>query len=99
MSMAHLVAAGAPELPEGYFYRVRTTNIKSLKVEIRRARSVGSELLADTYVIHESHPTAEAAIVRACQLTYERWQERDEVAAKYRAMTAFIGDHDPRGGA
>ena len=97
MSMAQLIAAGAPELPEGYFYRVRNTAIKSLKVEIRRARAVGSELLADTYVIHENYPTAEAAIVRACQMAYEHWQERDEVAAKYRATTAFVGDHDPQG--
>jgi hypothetical protein len=97
MSMAQLIAAGAPELPEGYFYRVRGTAIKSLKVELRRARAVGSKLLASTYVLHEHHPTAESAIVGACQMAYDHWQERDEVAAKYRATTAFLGDHDPRG--
>ncbi|MGP3750868.1 hypothetical protein [Streptomyces sp. IBSNAI001] len=99
MSMADLVAAGAPELPEGYFYRVRETSISNLKVEIRRQKGRWrSALVDDYYVLHSLEESAEESIVRACTKAFERWQGDAAERAAYRATTAFIGDHDPRGG-
>ncbi|WP_143673785.1 hypothetical protein [Streptomyces sp. or20] len=99
MSMAELVAAGAPELPEGYFYRIRETSISNLMVEIRQQKGRWrSKLIADTYVIHKSDVPAEESIVRACERVFDEVQGADEERAAYRATTAFLGDHDPRGG-
>ncbi|MEV4037706.1 hypothetical protein [Streptomyces umbrinus] len=97
--MADLVAAGAPELPEGYFYRVRETSIDSLKVEIRQQRKrFGSRLIRETYVLHERYDTAPEAVVDACRRVHENWGLADAERAAYRAATAFLGDHDPKGG-
>lgn len=98
MSMAHLVAAGAPELPEGWFYRVRPTNIRSLKVEIREQRRFRSRLVADTWVLERPEESAEESIVKACARAFREWQEADAKRAAYLATTAYIGDHDPKGG-
>jgi hypothetical protein len=98
MSMAELVAAGAPELPAGYFYRVRHTTIKSLKVEIRRQRRFRSQLVVDFFVFHKSSVSAEAAVVEACRYAYQDWQAQSDVEERYEAVQAYVGDHDPRGG-
>lgn len=98
MSMAELVAAGAPELPEGYFYRMEDTRLVGLRVEIRRRRRFGSVAMREavSYVLHESDDDARTAVVSACTRAYERWQSAAGNAAKYRATTAYTGDHDPR---
>lgn len=99
MSMADLVAAGAPELPEGWFYRVRETSISNLKVEIRRQKGRWrSALVADAYVLHDPEESTEESIVRACTRAFQRWQGAEADRAAYRATTAYLGDHDPRGG-
>jgi hypothetical protein len=98
MSMAQLVAAGAPELPAGYFYRVHTTSIRALKVEIRKQRRLRSRLVADTWVLERLDETAEESVVKACTRAFKEWQAEDATRAAYLATTAFIGDHDPKGG-
>lgn len=98
MSMAQLVAAGAPELPEGYFYRVHTTSIRSLKVEIREQRRFRSRAVAGTWVLDKLEESAEESIVKACARAFKDWQEADAVRASYRAVSEYIGDHDPKGG-
>ncbi|MER6485717.1 hypothetical protein ABT264_19440 [Streptomyces virginiae] len=98
--MAELVAAGAPQLPPNYFYRITETGLTGLRVTIRRQRRFWSTEAPDaiSYVLHEHHDDAQSAVVAACRRAYERWQCAAEVAAKYRATTAFVGDHDPKGG-
>lgn len=99
MSMAELVAAGAPDLPEGYFYRIRETSISNLKVEIRQQKGRWrSKLIADTYVIHKPDVLAEESVVRACERVFETWQGAAAERAAYRSSLPFLGDHDPRGG-
>lgn len=98
MSMADLVEAGAPKLPEGWFYRVHTTNIRSLKVEIREQRRFRSRAVADTWVLERPEESAEESIVKACARAFKDWQEADAKRAAYRAVSAYIGDHDPKGG-
>ncbi|WP_157841218.1 hypothetical protein [Streptomyces sp. NTK 937] len=97
--MAELVAAGAPELPEGYFYRVRETSISNLRVEIRHQKGRWrSTFVEDAYVHHDPGESAEESIVGACTRVFERWQGAAAERAAYRATTKFLGDHDPRGG-
>ena len=55
MSMADLVSAGAPELPEGWFYRVLRAHIPAYKVQIREQRRFGSRLMAESFVLEERH--------------------------------------------
>ncbi|MFB8071102.1 hypothetical protein [Streptomyces californicus] len=99
MSMAELVAAGAPELPEGYFYRIRETSISNLMVEIRQQKGRWrSKLVADRYVIHSADESAEESVIRACTKAFERWQGAAAERAAYRSSLPFLGDHDPRGG-
>ncbi|MGW6855822.1 hypothetical protein [Streptomyces xanthophaeus] len=99
--MAELVAAGAPELPLGHFYRIEDTNLVGLRVEIRRRRRwFGSVAMREAiaYVHHEIDDDARTAVVSACIRAHERWRSAAENAAKYRATTAYAGDHDPKGG-
>lgn len=99
MSMAELVAAGAPELPEGYFYRVRKTNIRSLKVEIRHQRGRWrSSRVDDAWVFHGQNDTAEEDVVDACVRAIKSWHEQAGDRMRYQAALTLRGDHDPKGG-
>lgn len=99
MSMADLVAAGAPELAGSYFYRVRETSIDYLKVEIRRQRGRWrSSYVAHAWVYHGRDVTAEEAVVDACIRAYMSWQECVGERTRLQAAAEFIGDHDPKGG-
>lgn len=102
MSMADLVRAGAPELPEGMFYRIEDTHVVGLRVDIRRRRRFGSAAVpgGDSYVHHEDANCEPGigAVAQACARAYEKWQQSDSERARYLATTAYIGDHDPRGG-
>lgn len=99
MSMADLVEAGAPELPEGWFYRIEDTGVVGLQVEIRQQRKrFGSRVLESTFVLEYKFPDAQSAIIDACARAYERLQGQDEARARYRALLPYVGDHDPRGG-
>ncbi|WP_030997532.1 hypothetical protein [Streptomyces sp. NRRL F-5630] len=98
MSMADLVAAGAPELPEGYFYRVRQTLHVGYKVEIREQRRFMSRLVADTFVFEERHSNMESAVVKACRYAAATMRERALRESKAATLRALAGDHDPKGG-
>ena len=100
MSMADLVAAGAPELPEGWFYRVKRAFPSSLgfKVEIREQHRFTSSMLLDTFVLEQRHDDMTEALVDACRRAAARLQERSQEAGKFAALAEFIGDHDPKGG-
>jgi hypothetical protein len=99
MSMAELVAAGAPELPEGWFYRVADTHTVGLKVEIREQRKrFGSRELSSMYVYEERHSDPLSAVVEACTRAYTLVQDQDIARARFDALLPFIGDHDPKGG-
>ncbi|MFI9123856.1 hypothetical protein ACIGW0_31445 [Streptomyces bikiniensis] len=98
--MSDLVSAGAPELPEGYFYRVRpAVLVSAFFVEVRRRnRFIGSTELASILVYPSDHPSATEAIVTACREACLQWRESETARAVYREAERFRGDHDPRGG-
>jgi hypothetical protein len=99
MSMADLVAAGAPELPEGWFYRVKpASHGLGYKVEIREQRRGTSRHVASAYVIEERHDDMRAAVVDACRYAHRKVEERAQQRAKYAALEQLAGDHDPKGG-
>ncbi len=99
MSMAQLVAAGAPELPEGWFYRVKVASHGlGYKVEIREQRRLKSRHVVSAYVIEERHDDMQAAVVAACRYAHYKAQERAQQREKYAALEQLAGDHDPKGG-
>lgn len=98
MSMADLVAAGAPELPEGWFYRVRESLHVGYKLEIREQHRFGSRLVVETYVLEERHDDMVAAVVAACCGAYRTVEERAATREKFAALAQLAGDHDPKGG-
>lgn len=98
MSMAQLVAAGAPELPEGHFYRVCRVLAIGHKVEIREQRRFTSSFVADSYVLEEHHDDMTEAVVAACRRAHDKARRRMERRGKGAVLDAFVGDHDPKGG-
>lgn len=88
MSLADLVAAGAPELPDGWFYRVRESALH-LHVEIRERRFVGSRLVAKDVVLTPFFPDQLDGIVDTCRklrTALDRAADRAQ----------YLGDHDGR---
>lgn len=99
MSMAQLVAAGAPELPEGWFYRVGPARLRGcIRVSIRRARLVGSTEEEWAVVTVGRHADERAAVVSGCQTAYRWWSDREGDRAAVKRARAYYGDHDPKGG-
>jgi hypothetical protein len=98
--MEQLLLAGAPELPDGMFYRIEPSGIGSLKVQIREHRKrFGSRSLDDayTYVYPSHHKTVTAAIVAGCERANEHRIGAARRRAMYRQATIFfVGDHDGR---
>ncbi|MDX2575917.1 hypothetical protein PV332_10535 [Streptomyces scabiei] len=98
MSMRDLVEAGAPELPEGWFYRIRSDRFGWPEVEIRQPRKrFGSRTVSYALVRTEQHDDGMSAVVAACVKAYIRMEEDDEHFRKQREALAFSGDHDPKG--
>ncbi|MFJ6237965.1 hypothetical protein ACIQH0_28245 [Streptomyces griseus] len=96
--MAELVAAGAPELPEGYFYRIRPHGWGILRVTIRRQCRVGSRHVAEALAFPRIYANPRDAVVKGCQDAAEELRTREVRAARVVAARRYIGDHDPRGG-
>ena len=64
----NLIAAGAPELPGGLFYRVKFDKDTNIRVELRQPnRYYGSSLLAARTVHPISHRPALERVVVACR--------------------------------
>jgi hypothetical protein len=98
MSMAELVEAGAPELPEGWFYRVKDDGMGFLEVEVReRRKRFGSRVLS-TAIVREDDPNGRRAVVAACHRAVSHLDANREHARRLRQASLFLGDHDPRGG-
>jgi hypothetical protein len=94
MSMAELVAAGAPELPEGWFYRVSPSGLPGMiRVEVRRARLIGSAEVTRSVVLPHEHMTDMAAVVFGCRNAEARMILRSRAG-----IENYYGDHDPKGG-
>ncbi|WP_406161023.1 hypothetical protein [Streptomyces canus] len=97
--MAQLVAAGAPELPEGWFYRVRDDRFGWPEVQIRQpGRWFGSRSVAYAIVRTEEHDDGQTAVIAACVKACQRLHENYEHRRKTREALEFHGDHDPKGG-
>jgi hypothetical protein len=98
MSMADLVAAGAPELPEGWFYRIKDDSMGCLEVEVReRRKRFGSRRLSAA-LVREDEPNGQRAVVSACRNAVRHLEAQKDHARRYRQASLFLGDHDPRGG-
>ncbi|MBT2412663.1 hypothetical protein J7I94_19205 [Streptomyces sp. ISL-12] len=98
MSMADLVAAGAPELPEGWFYRVMREYGAGYKVEIREQGRVFSREVAYAWVQEGHFDDMTEAVVHACRMAAGRAGDRAELRRKFAALARYEGDHDPKGG-
>ncbi|MFG3014330.1 hypothetical protein ACGFZB_28705 [Streptomyces cinerochromogenes] len=98
--MADLVAAGAPKLPEGYFYRIRPTHItEGLFVDVRRQRRFfGSDQVGGCVVYPSEYESGAEAIVDGCRRAHDRWQENERAQAARAEAGRLVGDHDPKGG-
>lgn len=98
MSMSALVAAGAPELPEGWFYRVSSDGFVGLKVEVRERRKRFGSRAVDYAYVRSDEPDGLTAIVASCCHVVKRIDEADQDRRNRRNAAKFIGDHDPKGG-
>ncbi|KUF18847.1 hypothetical protein [Streptomyces silvensis] len=97
MSMADLVVAGAPELPEGWFYRVVSDGFFGLKVEVReRRKRFGSRVINYAYV-RTDEPDGLTAVVASCRHAVKRIDEADREWRNRRDAAKYLGDHDPKG--
>ncbi|MEV0444034.1 hypothetical protein AB0I84_45285 [Streptomyces spectabilis] len=92
--MADLVAAGAPELLPGWFYRVTPDGLGGLEVQVRERRKwVGSRRHATALVL-EGEPDGLKAIVRACRHAARLLEEELRHRSCLSAAGQYIGDHD-----
>ncbi|MEV5079264.1 hypothetical protein AB0K74_10665 [Streptomyces sp. NPDC056159] len=91
-----LVALGAPELPEGYFYRVKSSYIGTA-VEVRRKHRFGSAYVTETYVVTDRGPfgklTPEEALISACRRVARHVQAMADERAERDTLAEYIGDH------
>ncbi|GAA0641436.1 hypothetical protein GCM10009548_02040 [Streptomyces malaysiensis subsp. malaysiensis] len=99
MTMEQLVLAGAPELPEGWFYRVREDRFGWPEVEIREhRRRFGSRQHTYALVRLDDYENVHDAVVAACVTAREKLHVDFELREKFRALGSYIGDHDGRRG-
>jgi hypothetical protein len=98
MSMAQLVEAGAPELPDGWFYRVVPDGFVGLKVEVRERRKRFGSRVVDYAYVRSDEPDGLTAIVASCCHAVKRIDEADQDRRNRRDASKYIGDHDPKGG-
>ena len=96
MKLADLVAAGAPELPEGWFYRVVDDYHIGFKVELRRPGRFWSTCLTHAWVRESEHDDALSAVVDACQRAHASRARMLEERERAAGVEAFVGDYDPR---
>ncbi|MFE5159125.1 hypothetical protein ACFY1A_17060 [Streptomyces sp. NPDC001520] len=94
--MEQLVLAGAPELPEGWFYRMREVYGVGFKVEIRERTRFASRQVAEKYVLERGFDDMADAVVDACLRARRSAATQAEMREKWRALSRFVGDHDGR---
>jgi hypothetical protein len=98
--MKRLMDLGAPRLPAGHFYRVRSNSFGQAYVEIRQERRFGSRLLAERRVPRTARRDAgpdvpvsvEDGLAYAARKAYEAVRE-DLDADYWKALRAWEGDH------
>ncbi|MEU1074319.1 MULTISPECIES: hypothetical protein [unclassified Streptomyces] len=93
--MAELVAAGAPELPDGWFYRV-CSNGFCLEVQIRERRKRFGSRLHETAYVREDADDGLMAVVGACCLAMVLLEESATYRRRARSALQYVGDHDPK---
>lgn len=96
MSLADLVAAGAPELSDGWFYRVTEASFFGPTVEVRKRWRIGSHCYMTTRVREHDFDTALEAVVDACNRACAALDREAEEHAWLAAVALYFGDHDPR---
>lgn len=84
---------GAPELPRGFFYRIRRNSAGPL-VQIRRELPIGSVFVASSYILPEFHLDQKAAVVAACKRAHDKFDSRrSKVAAEADLLDHYRGDY------
>jgi hypothetical protein len=96
--MSQLVWAGAPELPDGWFYRVVSDGFVGLKVEVRERRKRFGSRVVDYSYVRSDEPDGLTAIVASCRHAVKKIDEADQLWRNRRDAAKYIGDHDPKGG-
>lgn len=87
MTMADLIALGAPRLPRGRFYRIRRDAMGQGVVQIREdRRRFGSRLIMRDYLRPEPYQDADGALVDACRRLADQTADHD-------LFDFWIGDH------
>jgi hypothetical protein len=89
------VIPGAPELPEGYFYRVTSqAYLGGLVVQVRqRRRWFGSRHVSESYMPQAIPPGMDEWILLAAQYAYAKMVERDIYAQAAWAIDQRAGDY------
>ena len=93
-----LIEWGAPRLPEGHFYRVKSpTVIDTITVQLRRRRRFGSKLLAESTHWLPEHGNNTTATEFVASLLYRLYRQHDWESTKGarfdRDLEALVGDH------
>jgi len=84
---------GAPKLPSGYFYRVRSNSAGPL-VEIRRKQRIGSRCVARSYILPKTPGDYATATAQACERAHEDFTGRHlQSATEAAVLAAYRGDH------
>jgi hypothetical protein len=95
--MEDLIAAGAPPLPDGMFYRVRLAPMNLLRVEIRSRWWLGSLKEESVYVSLGAYRDGTEAVVSACELAAYDLQRHTRITRVRQTISDLhAGDHDPR---
>ncbi|MDG9711131.1 hypothetical protein [Streptomyces sp. DH10] len=92
-----LLDAGAPELPEEHFYRVKPDHLGPV-VEIRRKRYLGSALVTEAFVHAHLFPSGLAALVDACRKAEGKLREMESDRRLRREAVQLVGDYAGKSG-
>lgn len=88
MSKESLQEAGAPELPEGYFFRVHTFfGGRFLKVALRKEKRFGSAFINDVTVKENE------TVPEACTRLWKLEESYQTYFSKVEQDKKWIGDH------
>lgn len=98
---AYLNETGLPELPEGYFWRIKkSTGIRWNDIQIRRKRFIGSTKMGEHPVCRTDEKITVDVIVRSAKylLSLERVQQAlaPQTAEPLPDPRQFYGDYPPK---
>lgn len=102
MTMAELLSIGAPELPEGYYYRVRSNGWGYIFVAIRKERKWLDKTIHETMGLQDSYDevglpiklSPKASISKAANAAHKHvFETRISTRTWWDEFREFEGDH------